>query len=121
MSRGGAATGTRLVVGRAFVVVGAIEDSVLIQGRIDASAKVRDFVNGLELDVRTLYLRDLTFFGCTFQEDVVFDNIVRYIEQGRIRPFVAREYPLADIVQAQEDFIAKKYAGKLVLVPPQDD
>lgn len=74
----------------------------------------------VELDVRTLYLRDLTFFGCTFQEDVVFDNVVRYIEQGRIRPFVAREYSLADIVQAQEDFIAKKYAGKLVLVPPQD-
>lgn len=75
----------------------------------------------VEFDVRTLYLRDLTFFGCTFQEDVVFDNVVRYIEQGRIRPFVAREYPLADIVQAQEDFIAKKYAGKLVLVPPQED
>lgn len=74
----------------------------------------------VELDVRTLYLKDLTFYGCTFQEDVVFDNVVRYIEQGRVRPFVAKSYPLADIVQAQEDFIAKKYAGKLVLIPPRD-
>jgi NADPH:quinone reductase-like Zn-dependent oxidoreductase len=50
---------------------------------------------------------------------VVFDNVVRHIEQGRVRPFVARTYPLADIAWAQEDFIVKKYAGKLVLMPPQ--
>jgi NADPH:quinone reductase-like Zn-dependent oxidoreductase len=30
----------------------------------------------VELDVRTLYLKDLTFYGCTFQEDAVFDNVV---------------------------------------------
>lgn len=75
----------------------------------------------VELDMRTLYLRDLTFFGCTFQDDVVFDNVVRYIETGQIRPVVARTYALADIVQAQEDFIAKKHVGKLVLIPPQED
>lgn len=74
----------------------------------------------VELDVRTLYLKDLTFFGCTFQEDIVFDNVVRLIEEGRVRPFVARTYPLADIAQAQNDFIAKKYAGKLVLTSPPD-
>lgn len=75
----------------------------------------------VELDVRTLYLKDLSFFGCTFQEDIVFDNLVHYIEAGRCRPFVAKTYPLADIVQAQQDFIAKKYPGKLVLVPPTTD
>jgi hypothetical protein len=37
-----------------------------------------------------------------------------------VRPFVARTYPFADIAQAQNDFIAKKYAGKLVLIPPPD-
>jgi len=72
----------------------------------------------VELDVRTLYLNDLTFHGCTFQEDVVFDQLVHYIEQGRVRPLVARTYPLSDIVQAQKDFIAKQHAGKLVLLPP---
>lgn len=72
----------------------------------------------VELDTRTLYLKDLTFYGCTYQEDAVFGNLVRYIEDGRIRPVVSRSYPLTDIVQAQEDFITKKYAGKLVLVPP---
>jgi len=74
----------------------------------------------VELDVRTLYLKDLTFFGCTFQEDAVFANLVGYIERGEIRPVVARTYPLADIVTAQKDFLAKDFTGKLVLVPPGD-
>lgn len=54
----------------------------------------------VELDVRTLYLKDLTFLGCTFQEDVVFENLVTYIERGEIRPVVGKTYPLKDIVQA---------------------
>src|SRR5262249_24960055 len=40
----------------------------------------------VELDMRTLYLKDLTFFGCTFQDDVVFENLVSYIERGEIKP-----------------------------------
>ncbi|MGA8261493.1 MAG: alcohol dehydrogenase family protein [Arenicellales bacterium] len=72
----------------------------------------------VELDIRTLYLKDLSFHGCTWQESGVFGNLVRYIEEGRIRPLVSRTYSLAEIVEAQRDFIAKKYPGKLVLVPP---
>jgi NADPH:quinone reductase-like Zn-dependent oxidoreductase len=72
----------------------------------------------VELDVRTLYLKDLTFFGCTFQEDAVFDNLIGYIERGEIRPVVAQTYPLRDIGDAQRDFLAKRFTGKLVLVPP---
>ena len=30
----------------------------------------------VSLDVRTLYLKNLSFFGCTFQEDIVFKNLV---------------------------------------------
>ncbi len=71
-----------------------------------------------EIDVRTLYLKDLTLYGCTFQEDVVFDNLIRYIEVGEIRPVVAETYALKDIATAQEDFLSKKHTGKLVLVPP---
>ncbi len=72
----------------------------------------------VELDVRTLYLKDLTLVGCTFQEDAVFENLVSYIENGEIRPVVAKTYPLADIAAAQRDFLAKKFTGKLVLLPP---
>ncbi len=72
----------------------------------------------VELDVRTLYLKDLTLIGCTFQDDVVFENLVGYIERGEIRPLVAKTFPLHDIGRAQEQFLAKKFTGKLVLIPP---
>ena len=72
----------------------------------------------VELDVRTLYLKDLTFFGCTFQEDVVFENLLSYVERGEIRPLIGKSYPLSEIVQAQQDFLSKRLMGKLVLVIP---
>jgi NADPH:quinone reductase-like Zn-dependent oxidoreductase len=73
----------------------------------------------VELDVRSLYLKDLSFFGCTFQEDIVFENVIKAIESGKLRPVVSKFYPLSEIVIAQEAFIAKQYPGKLVLVPPE--
>jgi len=72
----------------------------------------------VELDVRTLYLKDLTLIGCTFQKDVVFENLVGYIERGEIRPLVAKTFPLAEIAEAQQVFLDKKFTGKLVLIPP---
>ncbi|MGB5329656.1 MAG: alcohol dehydrogenase family protein [Gammaproteobacteria bacterium] len=72
----------------------------------------------VELDVRTLYLKDLTLIGCTFQDDIVFENLVGYIEADEIKPLVAQTFPLNEIATAQEQFLAKKFTGKLVLVPP---
>ena len=73
----------------------------------------------VQLDVRTLYLKDLSLIGCTFQDDVVFENLVGYIERGEIRPVVAKTFPLSQIGLAQEEFLAKSFTGKLVLIPPQ--
>jgi NADPH:quinone reductase-like Zn-dependent oxidoreductase len=70
----------------------------------------------VELDVRTLYLKDLTFFGCTFQEDAVFEHLVAYIERNEIRPVVAATFPLDGIVDAQKKFLEKSFTGKLVLL-----
>lgn len=71
-----------------------------------------------EIDLRTLYLKDLTVFGCTFQEDEVFENVIKYVEREEVRPVVSRTYPLEAIAQAQEDFLTKRHLGKLVLIPP---
>ena len=71
----------------------------------------------VELDIRTLYLKDLTLMGCTFQDGKVFKNLIGYIERNEIKPLVAKSYPLQDIVNAQKDFLSKKYTGKLVLIP----
>lgn len=75
----------------------------------------------VELDLRTLYLKDLTLLGCTSWHEDVFGNLVGYLERGEIVPLVAATYPLARITEAQRDFEAKRHIGKLVLmVPPAD-
>ena len=71
----------------------------------------------VELDVRTLYLKDLVLIGCTFQDRKVFLNLIGYIERNEITPLVSKTYPLKDIITAQKDFVSKKYVGKLVLLP----
>jgi NADPH:quinone reductase-like Zn-dependent oxidoreductase len=71
----------------------------------------------VELDLRTLYLKDLRLLGCTILEPEVFGNLVRYIERGEIKPVVASIHPLDAIVDAQKEFLTKRHTGKIVLVP----
>ena len=72
----------------------------------------------VELDLRRLYLKDLTFYGCTAQDAGVFRALVGHIERGEVRPLVAAVFPLQDLVAAQEMFLARRHVGKLVVVPP---
>lgn len=69
----------------------------------------------VNLDVRTLYLKDLSFYGCTVLEPEVFSNLITLIEQGNISPLVANTFQLKDIKQAQSEFLQKKHIGKLIL------
>lgn len=69
----------------------------------------------VDLDLRTLYLKDLRLLGCTILDEQIFANLVSYIERGEIRPVVAATYPLADLVVAQEAFLTKRHVGKIVL------
>ena len=72
----------------------------------------------IQLDFRTLYLKDLSFFGYTISDREVFPNLVHYIECGEVQPVVAATFPLSEIVEAQQMFLSKKFTGKLVLLPP---
>ena len=74
----------------------------------------------VELDLRTLYLRDLTLYGSTWTDDSILANVVRYIENGELTPVVAGTFPLAEIAAAQQAFLEKKHTGNLVLIPPAD-
>jgi NADPH:quinone reductase-like Zn-dependent oxidoreductase len=69
----------------------------------------------VELDVRTLYLKDLSFFGCTVLGPDVFGNLIERIERGDIAPLVAETYQLQQINAAQDAFDEKGYIGKIVL------
>ena len=73
----------------------------------------------VEFDIRTLYLKDLSFFGCTVLESGVFSRLIRHIENGAIKPTVAHCYPLHQMVEAQKTFLAKKHIGKIVLAVKQ--
>jgi NADPH:quinone reductase-like Zn-dependent oxidoreductase len=83
--------------------------------RIGGSYAVAGAIAGpiVELDLRTLYLRDLSLFGCTHQDDRVFTDLVGYIERGEIRPVMAGSYPLRDMQAAQEAFLQKNHVGKI--------
>ena len=69
----------------------------------------------VDLDVRTLYLKDLQFYGCTVLEPQVFAQLIKRIEDGDIAPVVGAEFPLRDIHAAQAAFAEKAYTGKIVL------
>lgn len=70
-----------------------------------------------ELDLRTLYLNDLTLFGATVMPVGIFANLVGYIEKGEIRPLLAETFPLADLHMAQARFGEKKHVGNFVIEP----
>ena len=69
------------------------------------------------LDVRTLYLMDLSFFGSTVNPPETFRNLVRYIEEGALKPMLAATYPLEDFHAGQQAFIDKVHTGNIVVVP----
>jgi NADPH:quinone reductase-like Zn-dependent oxidoreductase len=69
------------------------------------------------IDLRTLYLKDLTLYGCTIAKPGVFANLVGYIQKGEISPVVARTFALRDLAAAQEAFVSKQHVGKIVVVP----
>ena len=69
----------------------------------------------VELDVRTLYLKDLSLFGCTVLDEAVFPNLIKRIEAGQVASVVAQTFPLQQLPQAQEQFERKAHVGKLVI------
>jgi len=69
----------------------------------------------VELDVRTLYLKDLTLFGCTVLSQEIFPNLIKRIEAGDVTALVANTFSLKNLADAQKQFEAKQHIGKLVI------
>ena len=70
------------------------------------------------LDMRDMYLKDITLIGCTAWDEPVFPNLVSYIQNGEIRPLLAKTFPLDQIADAQREFMKKEHLGNFVLIPP---
>lgn len=69
----------------------------------------------VDLDVRTVYLKDLSLFGCTVLGESVFQNLVHRIESGILLPVIAGIFPLDQIPEAQKIFETKEHIGKFVV------
>lgn len=114
-----AALGTERVTVVADVVGGPmwpqLIDVLERGGRYTCSGAIAGPV--VDLDLRTMYLRDLTFTGSTVVPTHVFPDVVGYIERGEIRPILAATYPLQDLAQAQQMFIDKTHVGNIVVLP----
>ncbi|TDD23249.1 zinc-binding dehydrogenase [Nonomuraea diastatica] len=93
----------------------ALLDALRPLGRyVTAGAIAGPVVN---MDLRGVYLKELTLVGSTVSTHEQFAALVREIEQGGLRPFVAGTYPLRELPRAQQDFVSKKFFGKLVITP----
>ena len=71
----------------------------------------------VEFDLRTFYLKDLTFTGSTVIGEDVMPELVRLIETGKVKPSLAATWPLEELHAAQAAFIAKVHAGNIVVTP----
>ena len=71
----------------------------------------------VNFDLRTFYLRDLTFTGSTVTAAHVLPDVARYIEAGQLQPMLAAVYPLRDLPAAQTAFVDKRHTGNIVVVP----
>lgn len=111
------------LIGRATVSVvadivggpyfGSLIDVLERGGRYTCSGAIAGPI--VELDLRTFYLRDLTFTGSTVLPTHVFGDLIGYIERGEIKPLLAAKYPLKDLAEAQQAFIDKTHTGNIVV------
>ena len=85
-------------------------------GRFTSSGAIAGPI--VDLDIRDMYLKDISLIGTTAWDEPVFPDLVSYIERGEIRPLLAATWPLADIAAAQEAFSKKTFIGNFVLMPP---
>ena len=71
----------------------------------------------VSFDLRTFYLRDLTFTGSTVISPEVMPRLISYIEAKSIKPVLAATYALKDLHTAQTAFINKAHVGNIVVCP----
>ena len=66
----------------------------------------------VELDVRTLYLKDLVLIGCTFQDRQVFQNLIGYIERNEITPSRFEDLSFKGYYYCSERLCIKEVCGQ---------
>ncbi|WP_229377971.1 zinc-binding dehydrogenase [Streptomyces sp. VRA16 Mangrove soil] len=69
------------------------------------------------IDVRRLYLANLSLVGSTMHTPRIFDHLVEIARRGDISPVVAATFPLGQVREAQAQLARRSHVGKLIVVP----
>lgn len=85
------------------------------EGRYTTSGAIAGPV--VQLDLRTMYLKQLELHGSSQGTRTAFKRLKGYIEDRKIQPLLDRTFKLSEFHSAQETFMSKSYVGKLVVVP----
>jgi zinc-binding alcohol dehydrogenase/oxidoreductase len=68
-----------------------------------------------ELDIRTLYHKQLTIFGTTMGSHQEFAQMLQAVNAGQIRPVIDRVFPLSEAGLAHQYMDQQEQFGKIVL------
>ncbi|WP_460819171.1 zinc-binding dehydrogenase [Nocardioides korecus] len=71
----------------------------------------------VELDVRSIYLANVSLVGSTMHTPDIFEELVRLARAGTVRPVVAATYALEDLAEAHRVLGRREHVGKIVVVP----
>ena len=68
-----------------------------------------------EVDLRYLFWRQLTVMGSTMSTQKEFEDVMKLVFMGRLKPVVDRVFPLQDARKAHEYLERGDQFGKVVL------
>ncbi|MEM9213852.1 MAG: alcohol dehydrogenase family protein [Cyanobacteria bacterium P01_F01_bin.150] len=69
----------------------------------------------VELDLRELIYKDLEMMGATQMTPTIFQGLINYINQNKLKPIVSKVFGLEEIKLAQKFFQSKDFCGKVVI------
>lgn len=111
-----AAAGGRVQV--ALDVVGGNQTMPMLNalaqgGRYSSSGAIAAPI--IDFDLRVFYLKDLQMTGATIVPPGTMPRLGQLIDAGQLKPLLAKSFPLTELKQAQEAFMAKKHTGNIVV------
>lgn len=94
-------------------IFGTLIEALRTGGRYSTSGAIAGAQ--VDFDLRQLIYKDLRFTGATIIPVGTFARLIRLIEAGKLQPNLAATFALEDLVAAQEAFLGKAQAGKIVV------
>jgi len=71
----------------------------------------------VDIDVRRLYLANLSLVGSTMHTPRIFDQLVEIARRGDVSPVIAATFSLERVGEAQAQLARRGHVGKLIVVP----